>query len=220
MLPQPGRSSLLGPLCPKAPLVALHPLRPTFYRHLPPGKLKAMAPLPDCQCTSLPTTPSPAIVVLLGVLCSPSLLLLSLSLCLSLSLSLALPLPLVLPPPSLTQEHQVSGWADVFSAHKSICKKSCLIGTRSSEVLMALKQDGFSLGKKLLATGRGHRKFGFFSSQSLKGKKAPAPFFIYSRCVSAHPESACHTFPSTEPGTHVCLHLHTGTHVGPGFHVT
>lgn len=95
MLPQPGRSSLLGPLCPKAPLVALHPLWPTFYGHLPPGKLKAMAPLPDCQGTSLPTTPSPAIVVLLGVLCSPSLLLLSLSLCLPLSLSL-LPSPCLL----------------------------------------------------------------------------------------------------------------------------
>lgn len=77
----------------------------------------------------------------------------------SVSLSLS-PFPSL--SPSLTQEHQVSGWADVFSAHKSICRKSCLIGTRSSEVLMALQQDGFSLGKKLLATGREHRKFGSF----------------------------------------------------------
>ena len=30
---------------------------------------------------------------------------------------------------------------------------------------MALKQDGFSLGKKRLATGRGHGKFVFFFSK-------------------------------------------------------
>lgn len=35
---------------------------------------------------------------------------------------------------------------------------------------MALKQDGFSLGKKLLATGRGHGKSGFFFSQFEEGK--------------------------------------------------
>ena len=60
---------------------------------------------------------------------------------------------------------QESGPPDVFGSHKSICKKSCLIGTRSSGVFMALKQDGFSLGKKRLATGRGHGKFVFFFSK-------------------------------------------------------
>lgn len=93
----------------------------------------------------------------------------SLFLCLRLSVSPRPPPPWLAPSGALglkqgSMTHE-SGSPDVFSFHKSICKKSCLIGTRSSEVLMALKQDGFSLREQLLATGRGHGKFGFLLLQ-------------------------------------------------------
>lgn len=101
LLPQPGVTAPWDLGTPKASVAAPHPLQPTFYRHLPPGKLKAMAPLPDSQCTSPPTTPSPDITSLscLGFrlpLPSFSFLGLSASLCFCLSCPPPSPLPSLL----------------------------------------------------------------------------------------------------------------------------
>lgn len=169
LLPRLSHISHLGPFCSQATLAAFHP--PSAHLPLAPSSgmptVQRMPTVlsPDHQCFLLPISASPAII---WILCSLSLSsvfpLVYLSMCLS-SLSLALPPWLArsgtpgLKEGSTTQE---SGPPDVFGSHKSICKKSCLIGTRSSGVFMALKQDGFSLGKKRLATGRGHGKFAFF----------------------------------------------------------
>lgn len=56
---------------------------------------------------------------------------------------------------------------------------------------MALKQDGFSLGKKRLATGRGHGKFAFFLLKILKREKATVPLFICDRMLTHAHTGTC-----------------------------
>lgn len=143
-------------LCgPKPPLPDSTPSRPRATGPsqgcLCPSSSRPWLLYGDHGCTFFSNTPSPAMAGLLGVLCSPCLLPLPLSVC-----------PSIYPlPGSLRNTRSLDGLMQLVLT-KASAKKSCLIGTRSSEVLMALKQDGFSLRKKLWATGRAHRKFGSF----------------------------------------------------------
>ena len=205
------RLSHLGPFCPQATLAAFHPPPAHLPRAPSPGMptVQRMSTVlsPDCQCFLLPITASPAIIRILCSLFLPSVFpLVCLSMCLS-SLSHCPSVTCLLRNTSSQgRKHDAGIWtSDVFSSHKSICKKSCLIGTRSSGVFMALKQDGFSLGNKRLATGRKVWKVCLFSSQSLKREKATVPLFIYDRCPHTHMRTHAQTsFDVT--GTHCGRH--------------
>lgn len=155
----PPASPTCDLFAPKSPLLYSDPFSPPSTSTLPRDAHTPEAEgfgssspdhLPTCHHLSL---------LGFGVPLPSSFLRLHLCLHLSLCLSFAGSRTPGLRQGSVTHESES---ADVFSAHKRICKKSHLIGTRSSEVSIALKQDGFSLGKELLATGRGHEKFGFF----------------------------------------------------------